>query len=144
MTSSVTQKEIRTFSRTGVYGIVFEEGKILVVRQQHTSTPNKLDLPGGGIEPGETIEDALRREFSEEVAMGFKSMQLFKNVTAMSEKRDQNGESYFFHQIGLIYRVDHLIPLENKTPELESFWIDPKQINKEMCCPLLKEILPFF
>src|SRR5690349_13248459 len=48
--------------RPGVYGIALDEaGHVLVV-----DAGERLALPGGGMEPGETAEEALRREVAEE------------------------------------------------------------------------------
>jgi len=49
-------------SRPGAYGVVFDEaGRLLVVEEFR-----RLYLPGGGLDPGETPEQALHREFAEE------------------------------------------------------------------------------
>ncbi len=48
--------------RPGAYGVVFDaEGRLLVVEEFA-----RLYLPGGGLDPGETPEQALHREFAEE------------------------------------------------------------------------------
>ena len=47
---------------TSVRAVTFRDGKVLVVRNRHTTH----DQPGGRIEAGETVEDALRRELLEE------------------------------------------------------------------------------
>lgn len=47
--------------RPGAYGITVTEGRLFVVRWR-----GKCFLPGGGIEPGERPEAALRREILEE------------------------------------------------------------------------------
>jgi 8-oxo-dGTP diphosphatase len=48
--------------RPGAYGVVFDaEGRLLVVEEF-----GRLYLPGGGLDPGETPEQALHREFAEE------------------------------------------------------------------------------
>ena len=50
--------------RPGSYGLIFDENeRILLVE---TSRPGKLYLPGGGIEAGESPEEALLRELREE------------------------------------------------------------------------------
>lgn len=57
------------WTRPGAYGLVFDApgadaGRLLVVRGERGWV-----LPGGGIDGGETAEEALRREFLEEVGM---------------------------------------------------------------------------
>jgi 8-oxo-dGTP diphosphatase len=48
--------------RPGVYGIALDgAGHVLVA-----DAGSRLALPGGGIEPGETLDEALRREVAEE------------------------------------------------------------------------------
>ncbi len=128
-----------TISRTGVYGIVWQNQKLLVVKQQKGPHLGKFDLPGGGIEAGETIEEALRREFREEVGMSFDSIQLIENLTAVTEGLNENG-AYFLHQIGLIYLIHGFFPLQN-APEIEFFWIEPQELSKAPISPFVKQML---
>lgn len=58
-------KDKLTF-RPSVYGIVVNNGKVLLLNTVHTGT---YSLPGGGIEIGETIETALKREVLEETGI---------------------------------------------------------------------------
>lgn len=125
-----------TISRTGVYGLALQGKKILLIKQQKGPHAGKFDFPGGGIEPGETIEEALRREFCEEVALTFTSFQLFDNLTAITEEPTR-----FFHQIGLIYKVQHLSPLLNQTPEMESYWVDLDDLHKQPISPFVRQVL---
>jgi 8-oxo-dGTP diphosphatase len=50
--------------RPSIYGILIEDGKILLSPQW-----DGYDLPGGGMEPFETFEEALVREFQEETGL---------------------------------------------------------------------------
>src|SRR3989344_5394719 len=50
--------------RPGAYGILIENGKVLLSKQW-----DGWDFPGGGIERGETVEQALLREFKEETGL---------------------------------------------------------------------------
>ncbi len=52
--------------RPSVYAIIVNDGKILLVRSRHGG---KYLLPGGGIDTGERIEVALKREVKEETGI---------------------------------------------------------------------------
>lgn len=53
---------------TRVTGIVIEDGQILLL-DQDTEAARSWSLPGGKVEPGETLEQALVREMREETGV---------------------------------------------------------------------------
>jgi (d)CTP diphosphatase len=56
--------------RRGVIGVIRRSDKYLVIRRSLTeSAPGKICFPGGGIEAGESEEQALLREIEEEVGI---------------------------------------------------------------------------
>ncbi len=130
---------IKKITRLGVYGVVMEEGKMLLVRQRKGPYAGKLDFPGGGIEFGESPEQTLRREFLEEVVMAFDSMNLIANLSATIQVNPTEPNlSYTFHHIGMIYRVEgcRLIS-KTQTGDLQSIWINPENLSEEECSALL-------
>ncbi|MEK7504414.1 MAG: NUDIX domain-containing protein [Patescibacteria group bacterium] len=63
--------------------LIIHKDKILLFHRENISTipcPDMWHLPGGGIEPGETPEQAVRRELSEEVTFVPKKLQLIYNI----------------------------------------------------------------
>jgi 8-oxo-dGTP pyrophosphatase MutT (NUDIX family) len=125
----------------GVYGVSIKNGKMLLVRQKKGPYAGKLDFPGGGIEFGETPENTLRREFVEEVAMEFDSLQLKDNLTVMVDVPTISfNPAYTFFHLGMIYRIGGCRPTEKKVlQELQHIWIDPTILSKDQCSNLLWE-----
>jgi 8-oxo-dGTP pyrophosphatase MutT (NUDIX family) len=56
------------WARVGVKGLIFREGRVLLLhrRDDLDLLPGLWDLPGGGVEEGESPEEALVREVREE------------------------------------------------------------------------------
>lgn len=55
--------------RIGVYGICVTENGLLVIDKTQGPYRKRYDLPGGGIESGETQHNALHREVKEETGL---------------------------------------------------------------------------
>jgi 8-oxo-dGTP diphosphatase len=53
----------------GVGGVVVKDGKALVIKRGHEPRKGEWSLPGGRVELGETLVDALRREIKEETGL---------------------------------------------------------------------------
>ena len=52
-----------------VTGIVIRDHKVLLARHTYGVGKNRLIVPGGYLEPGETPQEALRREYLEETSI---------------------------------------------------------------------------
>ena len=53
----------------GVGGVVVRDGKALIVKRAHEPRKGEWSLPGGLLELGESLQDAVRREIKEETAL---------------------------------------------------------------------------
>lgn len=57
-------------SRVGVYGVSVDEGRLLLtLTGEGNLDAGKWTLPGGGVNWGETLDEALHREFHEETGL---------------------------------------------------------------------------
>jgi 8-oxo-dGTP diphosphatase len=52
--------------RVGIFALIFEDGYVLLAHRRDIDWWN---LPGGGMEAGETVDEALRREVYEETGL---------------------------------------------------------------------------
>src|SRR6266705_3893608 len=59
--------------RVGVIALIFEDGHVLLAHRRDIDWWN---LPGGGMEAGETVDEALRREVREETGLEVELEQL--------------------------------------------------------------------
>ncbi len=63
--------------RPGAYALALWDRRMLMVRMRFNG---KLFTPGGGVELGETLEDAVRREAMEETGLAVEPTRLFRVV----------------------------------------------------------------
>lgn len=94
--------------QVGVYGILTKTSQILLVLKTRGPYQGKLDLPGGGIQHGEELETALRRELNEEIGLVSSKVCLsFFDAITYSTSYQENGSLISFDHIGLIYQVSN-------------------------------------
>jgi mutator protein MutT len=72
-------------SRFGAYGILLKESKILLTLKRSGPYEGLWDLPGGGIECGETPEHTLKRELLEEVGIVAEQFEFLYHAIATVE-----------------------------------------------------------
>lgn len=53
----------------GVGVILYEKGKVLIIKRAFEPSSNRWSIPGGAVELGETVRDAARREVLEELGL---------------------------------------------------------------------------
>jgi mutator protein MutT len=53
----------------GVGGVVVQDGQVLIVKRAHEPRKGEWSLPGGIVELGETLVEALKRELKEETGL---------------------------------------------------------------------------
>lgn len=88
----------------GAYGIYIKDGIILLVDKCGGPYDGKLDLPGGTIEFGERPNEALIREFREEVGIDITKYQLL-DVDSVNFIWNYNDMIIDVHHIGVFYKI---------------------------------------
>jgi len=73
----------------GVGGVVVRNGKILLVRRRFDPNKGKWSFPGGLVELGESVRDAVKREVEEETGLSTRIERLIDVVDEVT--RDSKG-----------------------------------------------------
>ena len=111
---------MKQFKHLGAYGLIIEERKIVLIKKKGGPYNEKLDLPGGTIEWGETPEHTLIRELNEEVGIEVTNYELFDANSVVLEWMHKE-ELEKVHHLGIFYKI-----LDYNNDVLEKIKIDEK------------------
>lgn len=115
----MTKSEV--VDRQGAIGVIVDaQSRFLVIRRSETvRAPGRLCFPGGGIELGETQQEAVVRELHEELAL---------NVTPLRKLWENSTQSGVLLHWWLTKIVDSEQPVANPDEVAEWFWLTEQQI----------------
>lgn len=131
---------MQKISRFGVYGVLLQDSKMLLNRKKSGPYEGLWDLPGGGIEFGESPEETLKRELLEESALSINGIDLFHIATAVGSY-EKESIPYAFHQVGIIYKVANWTDRSDLAPEEENRWSELKNLKLEELTPFAKQVV---
>lgn len=75
-------------------GMIFRDGKVLVVLRASYDDEGRYDLPGGRALPGESLEDCLRREVLEETGIELLSLKMVRRWAHKENGTKIEGATY--------------------------------------------------
>ena len=78
-----------------VSAAIFRDGKVLVVRRARKPALNLYTMPGGVVEDGEMLIDAVKREVREETALEIEPIALAGHREAVMRDREGKVERHF-------------------------------------------------
>jgi len=89
------QREFPQHPRVGVGGVVIDGGCVLLVRRGHAPLKGEWSIPGGLVEVGETLKEAVEREIQEETGLRVKPVGMlgvFERVIHTTTPRTLRGK----------------------------------------------------
>ena len=90
---------------TGASVIVYEQGRVLLIKRGKEPYMGRWSLPGGSHEYGETLEECARRELKEET--GLEAQQMFFCAARDRITRDDAG-NISYHYVLVTYRASEV------------------------------------
>lgn len=122
-----------------VSAAIIRDGKVLIVRRARPPASGLYTLPGGGVEVGETLVEAVVREVREETALAIEPVVLAGYREAIARDGEGRIERHF---VILPFAARWLGGEATLNHELaEAVWLDPSEIANLNTTPGLAEIV---
>jgi ADP-ribose pyrophosphatase YjhB (NUDIX family) len=117
--------------RPGVAAVIFEDGRVLLQRRDDTG---RWGLPGGGVEPGESVRQAVIREVREETGLLVEPIRL---IGVYSDPVHHQVVTYpdgnIIHYVSTVFEcVVHGGALACGDESLALDWFDPDTLPEDM------------
>lgn len=137
-------------TRTGAYGICITNGTILVIHKAKGPYKGRYDLPGGGVEFGESPAEAVVREFLEETGTTVVVKEIVGAFSRVSKFVSDTGTQMVeLHHMGFLYMVTQIepgSPVKTDPDGLDSLgavWLPLADVSPAMISPLVAEGLRY-
>jgi ADP-ribose pyrophosphatase len=116
-----------THPTLGVGGVVVHDGRVLLVRRAKEPLRGRWVVPGGTVELGETLEEAVTREVREETGILVRPLEMM-TVFDRIERRDG---TVAYHYVIVDYRCAFVSgALEAATDALEAAWVAEVDLDR--------------
>ena len=121
--------DVRTYPTRpflAVSAAIFRDGKVLVVRRARKPALNLYTMPGGVVEAGETLTEAVAREVREETALRIEVLTLAGHREAVMRDAQGRVERHFVIMCFAARWVSGEPVLNEELDDAR--WVDPAEI----------------
>jgi len=113
--------------KVAVGAVVFNEGRVLLVRRGKAPSKGLWAIPGGSVELGESLQEAAEREILEEAGIVVKAREPVCTFDVI--ERDDAGRVRF-HYVIVDLAADYLDgDLRSGDDALEARWVSPGELE---------------
>ena len=131
----------------GVYGVCYEDGKLLCIEKTRGPYQNRFDLPGGSQELSEGLTETLKREVLEETGY---TLSRYLNPRIYDVLVQEEGEDFAVHHIMAFYDIvldfessQKSLPhevLDGSNDSANVIWLNLEEITEENASPLVLKV----
>jgi ADP-ribose pyrophosphatase YjhB (NUDIX family) len=122
-----------------VSAAIVHDGKVLIARRAQPPAKDVYTLPGGVVEAGETLVDAVRREVREETTLEIEPVALAGHREAITRAADGRTKRHF---VILCFAARLLSGVAKPNDELtEILWLKPAELAGRHTTEGLAEIV---
>jgi 8-oxo-dGTP diphosphatase len=112
----------------GVGAVIVENGRVVLVKRAHEPLKGEWSLPGGSVEVGETLADAVAREALEETGLQVQVGSLIEVLDRVHRSSDGRVE---YHFVLLDYRCTVLSgALTHGSDAADACWVSRDDLPK--------------
>ncbi len=127
MSGSDSARTYPTRPYLAVSAAIFRDGRVLIVRRARPPAHGLYTLPGGGVELGETLEEAVVREVREETALAIAPVDLVGFRQAIARDSAGRVERHFVILPFAARFIGGEISLNEELAE--AHWLAPSEIS---------------
>jgi 8-oxo-dGTP diphosphatase len=111
----------------GVGAVVVHEGRVLLVKRGKEPLKGRWVVPGGTVELGETLRDAVAREVHEETGLSVRP----REVALVFERIERPAQEVLYHYVIVDYVCDLLGGcLQAGSDALDAAWVDREGLGR--------------
>lgn len=122
-----------------VGALIVNGSRILLIKRAFEPSAGKWSIPGGAVELGERVEEAVRREVREEVGIEIEDVELLGIYDSIV--RDSNGDVKY-HYVIVEYLARARSPEVTPSGEVAGYaWVSLDELEKLEITPSLRETL---
>lgn len=122
----------------GVGAVVVHAGAALLIRRGKEPLRGRWVVPGGSVELGETLEDAVAREVLEETGILVRPLEVMKVFDAI----ERDGEGVRFHHVVVDFRCAFISGALRAGSDAEAAsWVGEADLESHDLPPLALELV---
>lgn len=135
----ITSRQYPTRPIPGVAGIILYGKRILLSKRGKPPSEGKWGLPGGAVEVGETVEEALIREILEETSV---TVRIIKLITFLDSIHRDDDDRVRYHYVLFEYLCEYVSgEVSPSSDALDARWVDVNELDSVDIMPSTKRFI---